>query len=146
MWCTKVSKKRQGRGGITSICPRCGLEIDYVSEERRGSRVYIYAVHYVKEGKKKRVNKCYLGPADKYEYAERFVQLDLTNILDLDFMRVVERAVENFINAAKSADSKELLKYYEKSRELKTRLEKLALRVAALREELERVIKLERVD
>jgi hypothetical protein len=71
------------------------------------------------------------------------VQLDLTNILDLDFMRVVERAVENFINNARSADSKELQKYLEKSRELRDRLERLALRVAGLCEELKRVIQIE---
>jgi len=119
------------------------MEIDYVSEERRGSRTYVYAVHIFKSNKRRRVKKCYLGPADKYQHAERLVQLDLTNVLELDFLRVVERAVENFINAAKNADSKELLKYYEKSGELRARLEKLALRVAALREELERVIRLE---
>jgi hypothetical protein len=120
------------------------MEIDYVSEEPRGSRTYVYAVHVSRLGKRRRVKKCYLGPADKYTYTEKFVQLDLTNLLDLDFMRVVERAVENFIAAAKNANSKELLKYYEKSRELRARLEKLALRVADLCEELKRVIKLER--
>jgi hypothetical protein len=138
-----VSNKKASRETSILVCPRCGLKIDYVSEEPRGSRTYFYAVHVSKIGKKRRVKKCYLGPADKYQHAERLVQLDLTNVLDLDFLRVVERAVENFINAARSANSKELQKYLEKSNELRARLEKLILRVVALREELEEVVKLE---
>jgi hypothetical protein len=138
-----VSNKKTSRETSLLVCPRCGLEVDYISEERRGSRVYVYAVHYIKTGKRKRVKKCYLGPADKYEYAERLVQLDLTNVLDLDFMRIVERAVENFINSAKSADSRELHKYISAAEEMSVKLVELAEKLDKLVDELERVIKLE---
>jgi hypothetical protein len=138
-----VSNKKQSKEATVSICPRCGMEIDYVSEERRGDRVYVYAVHVTRLGKKRRVKKCYLGPVDKYEYAERLVQLDLTNILDLDFMRVVERAVENFINAAKNADSKELAKYISAAEKMSIKLVELAERLDKLIGELERVIQVE---
>lgn len=53
------------------ICPRCGRPIDYYSVEPRGSRKYVYAVHYIYVGKKRKTKKCYLGPADSYEYVSR---------------------------------------------------------------------------
>jgi len=51
-------------------CPRCGLPYSYLERHRIGNKVYLYAVHY--EGyergpggrTRKRVRKCYLGPAD----------------------------------------------------------------------------------
>jgi len=125
------------------MCPRCGLEVDHIIEERRGSRVYIYAVHYIVVGRRKRAKKCYLGPLDKYKHAEKLVQLELTNILDLDFMRVVERAVENFVNAARAANSKELPKYISAAEKMRIKLVELAERLNELIGELERVIELE---
>jgi hypothetical protein len=141
-----LSREKQSKETTVSICPRCGKEIDYISEERRGSRYYVYAVHYVRVGKRKKVEKCYLGPADKYEYAERFVQLDLTNVLDLDFLRVVERAVENFINVARSADSRELQRYIDAAERMAIKLVELAERLDELGDELRRVIQVEQAD
>lgn len=49
------------------ICPRCGGTYSYIERARRGDRVYLYAVHYLGNGKKR---KCYLG-AEVYEYFNR---------------------------------------------------------------------------
>jgi hypothetical protein len=139
-----VSSGKQSREATIELCPHCGLPVEYISEERRGERVYLYAVHYVRVGRRKRVKKCYLGPADKYEYVERFVKLDLTNILDLDFMRVVERAVENFINAARVTNSKELQKYISVAERMSAKLVELAEKLDSLVGELKRAAGLER--
>jgi len=55
------------------ICPRCHRKISWIEKHRRGDRTYIIAVHYlgsyVKNGKRiKKIEKCYLGPEDQYEY------------------------------------------------------------------------------
>jgi len=53
------------------VCPRCGQPISYIERQRRGNRVYYYAVHYegyerTPDGRiRKKVRRCYLGP-DKY--------------------------------------------------------------------------------
>ncbi len=51
-------------------CPRCGRPYSYLERHRIGKKVYLYAVHYEgyergPDGRmRKRVRKCYLGPAD----------------------------------------------------------------------------------
>ena len=52
------------------ICPRCGDAISWIERRQRGERVYYYAVHTWNEGGRRRVRKCYLGPAT-YEYVTR---------------------------------------------------------------------------
>jgi hypothetical protein len=62
-------------GKVSEPCPRCGRPISYYERKRVGHRVYVYAVHYLgytrtPSGKiKKRVEKCYLGPEDRYIHA-----------------------------------------------------------------------------
>jgi hypothetical protein len=52
------------------VCPRCGRPYSYLERHRIGRKVYLYAVHYEgyesgPDGRmRKRVRKCYLGPAD----------------------------------------------------------------------------------
>ena len=54
------------------VCPRCGLPFSYVKEKRINGRVYLYAIHYIKEGPgRRRVKERYLGPKDRYEYVTR---------------------------------------------------------------------------
>ncbi len=50
------------------LCPRCGEVVNWFEKRKVGNQVYIYAVHYMG---KKRVRKCYLGPASNYEYVSR---------------------------------------------------------------------------
>ena len=58
-------------GTAYRVCPRCGQPISYIERQRRGNRVYYYAVHYegyerTPDGRiRKKVRRCYLGP-DKY--------------------------------------------------------------------------------
>ena len=52
-------------------CPRCGLRVNWLEKRERGGRAYYYAVHYKgREGGKKVVSKCYLGPKE-YEYVTK---------------------------------------------------------------------------
>ncbi|PUA32105.1 MAG: hypothetical protein B9J98_04450 [Candidatus Terraquivivens tikiterensis] len=64
--------------GEKDVCPRCGGRISYYERRRdaRTGRIYVYAAHYegyTKVGRKvrKKVSKCYLGPAESYEYVSR---------------------------------------------------------------------------
>ena len=56
------------------VCPRCGRPFSYIKRRKVGNRVYLYAVHYLgyerlPNGKiRKKVEECYLGPEDSYEY------------------------------------------------------------------------------
>ena len=61
---------RRRRGEPKPICPRCGLPYSYVETREVGGKVYYYAVHYYREGNKRRVRKCYLGP-EHYDYVTR---------------------------------------------------------------------------
>ena len=54
-----------------SVCPRCGRPISSIIVREIYGRRYIYAVHYVEEGGKKKKKQCYLGPADKYVYVTK---------------------------------------------------------------------------
>jgi len=54
------------------ICPRCGNSFSYIEEVDRGGRLYLYAVHYVKdESGRRKKRRCYLGPKDGYEYVSK---------------------------------------------------------------------------
>ena len=61
---------RRRKGEPRSICPRCGQPYSYVETREVRGKVYYYAVHYYKEGGKRRVRKCYLGP-EYYDYVTR---------------------------------------------------------------------------
>lgn len=75
-----------------SVCPRCGLEYNWLERRKGKNNVYIYAVHY--EGKRN-VRKCYLG-AEKYKYIEHFYNLGLTNSLELDYLQTALFSLQNF--------------------------------------------------
>ncbi len=44
------------------VCPKCGLPYSYLEKREVNGRVYYYAVHYYREGGKRRKRRCYLGP------------------------------------------------------------------------------------
>jgi hypothetical protein len=92
---------------VVDVCPRCG-DLGYTVVEPRGGREYVFMVH-VKEraGKKRRIKKCYLGPADKYEYVERIHGLlALTNIVDQDYLEVVKSAVQKYVDRVRAASAR----------------------------------------
>jgi len=66
------------------ICPRCGQPISYIERQRHGNQVYYYAVHYLgyertPDGKiRKKVKRCYLGPAKYIEVSKLHADLGLT--------------------------------------------------------------------
>lgn len=80
-------------------CPRCGEPISWITKKKRGNRYYYYAVHYhgIKGGK--RVEEyCYLGPTDKYVYAETINPLGLTNAIEADrFIEYLHRVIDNYL-------------------------------------------------
>jgi hypothetical protein len=44
------------------ICPKCGQKISYIEKKLIGRNTYLYAVHVKREGGKRKVKRCYLGP------------------------------------------------------------------------------------
>ena len=73
------SKKKRGRPRKRDygVCPRCGRPISWIEYIRKNGREYVIAVHYSgtyidESGKrKKKIDKCYLGPKEEYEYVSR---------------------------------------------------------------------------
>ena len=122
------------------ICPRCGSPISWVEEQKKGDRVYYYAVHYIgyaKEGGrvKKRVRKCYLGP-ELYEYVSR-----LHSDLGLRFEgAVVDKRLIHYLDAFIGAlsraelDRPTLLEILGKLRYLTQRLEEYVKKLEEIEE------------
>ena len=74
------------------VCPRCSRPYSYIKEKKINGRIYLYAVHYIKDGPgKRRVVECYLGPKDHYEYVTRMHEKEG---LILRGLMEQERAVE----------------------------------------------------
>jgi hypothetical protein len=44
------------------ICPVCGQRITYLEKKKIHERIYFYSVHVKREGGKRKVKRCYLGP------------------------------------------------------------------------------------
>jgi len=93
------------------ICPRCGQPYSFIEEINVSGRLYLYAVHYVKDASgKRRRKRCYLGPKEGYRYVSKthglaFYGLDrkdryvryLEEIINLfDFYEPVSTDLEEF--------------------------------------------------
>jgi len=83
------------------ICPRCGLKYSYIDKKRVGDQTYLYAVHYLKLGGKRRIRKCYLGPEDKYIYVSKLHEFSLRG--PVDRLRILKylRSLKGIILARK---------------------------------------------
>jgi len=123
------------------VCPRCGSPISWVEKQRKGDRVYYYAVHYfgyVKVGKRvrKKVKRCYLGP-EAYEYVSRLHE-DLGIVLE---GAVVDRRVVHYLDAFVEAlsranlDRPTLVEILNKLRYLTQRLEGYVRKLEELEKE-----------
>jgi len=118
---------------LSEICPRCGRLGNRFVREIYG-RKYVYYRHYDSESKK--VRYCYIGPAEKYEHAEKFHGLKLTNILEQDYIDVailsIIKASERLARESKDID-------YEKALEIV--LERLFKRIERHRKAIENAYK-----
>ena len=77
-----MGRKRKDYG----TCPRCGLPISCFDYKNVGGRRYVYAIHYLGKGKRK---KCYLGPLDAYVYASVTHKHNIYGLLE-DKLRTLE--------------------------------------------------------
>ena len=81
-------------------CPRCGLPYSYIKRKRIGGRVYLYAIH---KSKGKVTRECYLGPQGGYEYVSKLhedLQLQLSNVIERDWVEYVRSMVEARVELA----------------------------------------------
>jgi hypothetical protein len=118
-----------------ALCPRCGLPGRLERYESNG-RVYLRVVH----GSKRSRRYCYLGPARRYETAGPLLQLPLSNLIDTDYVQVVDFAASKLLDEAKSKGYGERAgEHLAMVRRLEQKLEQLLVRARAVREELERL-------
>lgn len=82
-------------GENVDICPRCGLLGTISIERKAGNRRCIYFVHYIN----KRRFKHYVGLFDEYVYVEKMHELNLRNIMDVNYFEVVERVITRYIDS-----------------------------------------------
>ena len=76
---------------MVKVCPRCGEPFSYVERRKGEYNEYFYAVHVKREGKKRRIRKCYLGPADSYK---NVTHMHTEENLELKGLMDKNRAVE----------------------------------------------------
>jgi len=119
------------------ICPRCGERYSWLERRvvREGGREYeyFYAVHEYKENGKRRIKKCYLGPAE-YRYVslthETKEGLVFSGLLDSDraikylysIMAYIERATSDI-------DPKQLKALAKNLRDFADKIEKIAEKI-----------------
>jgi len=97
------------------ICPRCGKPFRWIYKETIHGRTYLYAVHEEIEGNKKKRRKCYLGPADSYEYVSKTHDLEFYGMTKDDrYIRYLEEIIDLFdVDEPVSTDPEEFKKDYE---------------------------------
>jgi len=85
---------------LGKVCPRCGMPFSYVKRKKVGGRVYLYAIH---KSKGKVTRECYLGPVGGYEYVSKLhedLQLQLSNVIERDWVEYVRSMVEARVELA----------------------------------------------
>ncbi|MEM4952206.1 MAG: hypothetical protein QXV81_08100 [Ignisphaera sp.] len=115
---------------MVEACPRCGL-LGYRSVERRHNRYYIYFIHI--DTSTKKIRKCYIGPADGYDYVERIHALNLDNLDNINYYDVALNALIKYIlKAEKEIEERQHLReeHLRKIRHLMEILEKAIERLA----------------
>ncbi|WP_148666755.1 hypothetical protein [Acidilobus sp. 7A] len=132
------------------VCPRCGQPVSYIERQRRGNRVYYYAVHYegyerTPDGRvHKKVRRCYLGPNAYIEVSKLHADLGLTlkglmeEGRERDYMEALARSVRDRIRGGRltAGEARELAtvlsRFSEELRELARELSEYASGAAAL--------------
>jgi len=78
------------------VCPRCG-SFGYIAKKTVNGREYLYVRHEVRSGKSRKIRYCYIGPAEGYIHVDSLHQLELTNILEQDYLLTAIAAVEKAV-------------------------------------------------
>jgi len=121
------------------ICPRCGQSYRWIYQEKIAGRTYLYAVHEeIVEGKKKR-RKCYLGPADSYEYVSKTHDLSFYGMTKEDRYITYLEEILNLLGSEESisTDPEEFKRDFENVIRIRSLLKKINNEVE---ERLEKII------
>jgi hypothetical protein len=122
------------------VCPRCG-EPGYLERYEVAGRRYLRVVH----GRGRNRRRCYIGPAEGYDYVEQHLALGLTNKLDVRYEEVALSALEHFlleVQLARSRGEAEVAEALGRVRELRSQLEARLAELRRLEGELEGELKL----
>jgi hypothetical protein len=123
---------------VKVICPRCGRQ-GYTEIHNVAGKKYLYVVH--REGKKR--TKCYIGPVEGYDHADRLLTLGLTNIQEIDYLEVSINALLRFIVEIEEKRTKDLGEKQDALEKLKRAEKELASYledIAKLKKEFEEEI------
>jgi len=122
------------------ICPRCGQPFRWIYSETIHGRAYLYAVHeYVDENGRKRRRKCYLGPADSYEYVSKTHDLEFYGMTKDDrYIRYLEEIIDLFdVDEPVSTDPEDFKKDFENTMKMRSLVKRINNEVE---ERLEKII------
>jgi saccharopine dehydrogenase-like NADP-dependent oxidoreductase len=122
------------------ICPRCGQPFRWIYSETIYGRAYLYAVHeYVDENGRKKRRKCYLGPADSYEYVSKTHDLEFYGMTKDDrYIRYLEEIIDLFdVDKPVSIDPEDFKKNYENIMRMRSLVKRINNEVE---ERLEKII------
>jgi len=121
------------------ICPRCGQPFRWIYSETIYGRTYLYAVHEEVEGNKKKRRKCYLGPADSYEYVSKTHDLSFYGMTKEDRYVTYLEEILNLLGSkgSVSTDPEEFKKDFENTMKIRSLLKKINEEVE---EHLEKII------
>jgi hypothetical protein len=100
------------------ICPRCGGIFSYLEHRPMGGNKYVYAVHVTREGKKRHVKRCYLGPESEYINVTH-MHLDegliLRGLINHDrALEYLKALIEHFRTHELDDDSRRMISHYAK--------------------------------
>jgi hypothetical protein len=110
------------------ICPRCGNPFSYIEEVDRGGRLYLYAVHYVKdESGKRKKKRCYLGPKDGYEYVSKTHDIIFYGLDREDrYIKYLEEILDLFASEGSvSTDFERFKRDYENTMKMRSLIKKI---------------------
>jgi hypothetical protein len=122
------------------VCPKCGEPYSYVEEIDIGGRLYLYAVHYVKdESGKRRKKRCYLGPKDGYEYVSKTHEITFYGLDRQDrYIRYLEEIIDLFdVDQPVSTEPDDFRRDFENIIKMKSLVKKIERRSE---ERLEKII------
>ena len=121
------------------ICPRCGKPYRWIYQEKIYGRIYLYAVHEEVEGNKKKRRKCYLGPADSYEYVSKTHDLEFYGpIKDDRYIKYLEEIIDLFdVKGPVSTDPEEFKRDFENTMKMMSLIKRINNEVE---ERLEKII------
>ena len=80
---------------VPPLCPKCMQPYRWIERHKVRGRVYLYAVHGERrEGGKRKVERCYLGPVDRYRYVSELQSVGGLKLIELKGMSDPRRFYE----------------------------------------------------